>query len=317
MILLLLMPKICMRLFDLHCDTLYGLTEQDGDILQNDGHVDCARGCAFSPWYQCFAMWVQDGIGETEATVQIKRMLKTASRFEKRYPTLFHVLRNGSELFSTPRTPLTAILTIENGGVAAGGDAVPVGWITSGVKMVSLTWNGGNRWAEGCEGDFKKGLTAAGKRAVRTMEANGILLDAAHLNRRSFWDLCKLSTRPFIVSHTASAAVHPSARALNDMQFLQIKQRGGIVGLDLCAAHLGGIGTDRFIAHLEHFLSLGGKQTVSLGCDLDGIDLPPQYNGMRILETLYDRLLQRNYAESLIDDLFYDNAYRFMKRYIR
>ena len=101
------------------------------------------------------------------------------------------------------------------------------------------------------------------------------------------------------------------------MQFCEVKRRGGIVGLDLCAEHLGGLSIERFVAHLEHFLSLGGEQTVALGCDFDGIDLPPQYEGIRMLTRLYDRLLQRNYAESLIDDLFFDNAYRFFKRHTR
>lgn len=306
-----------MRLFDLHCDTLYELLRNGGDILENAAHVDLVRGVSFSPWYQCFAVWVRDGISPSRAGVLTERMLQKAVAIENHYPTFFRILRKGQELFSAPVTPLTAILTIENGGVAAGEDVFPDAWIKANVKMVSLTWNGGNRWAEGCEGDSRKGLTAAGKTAIRTMEKNGILLDAAHLNRRSFWDACRVTNRPFVVSHTAAAAVHPTARGLNDMQFVQVRQRGGIVGLDLCAEHLGGLSLDRFIAHLEHFLSLGGKQTVALGCDLDGVDLPREYNGIRILTKLYDRLLQRNYAESLVDDLFFDNAYRFFKRYIR
>lgn len=306
-----------MRLFDLHCDTLYELLKSDGDILRNGGHVDLMRGLSFSPWYQCFAVWVRDGTPGEKAKLLTKRMLQKAKSLEIRYPTFFHILRDRRELFAAPITPLTAVLTIENGGVAAGGGTLPDAWLKAGVKMVSLTWNGGNAWAEGCEGDPRKGLTPAGKAAVYTMEKNGVILDAAHLNRRSFWDICRVATRPFAVSHTASAAVHPTVRALNDMQFMQVKQRDGVVGLDLCADHLGGQSLDCFIAHLEHFLSLGGRHTVTLGCDLDGIDLPPEYNGIQILTKLYDRLLQRNYAESLIDDVFFDNAYRFFKRYIR
>ncbi len=306
-----------MRLFDLHCDTLYETLKNNGDILRNDGQVDLMRGLSFSPWYQCFAMWVRDGTPPEKAKMLIERMLQKAKSFETRYKTFFHILRDKRELFCAPITPLTGILAVENGGVAAGEDQLPDTWITAGVKMISLTWNGSNRWGEGCGGDPCKGLTAAGKAAVKKMEENGILLDAAHLNRRSFWDVCRITDRPFAVSHTAAAAVHASFRALNDMQFSQVRGRGGIVGVDLCADHLGGQSLDRFIAHLEHFLSLGGRHTVALGCDFDGIDLPPEYNGMHILTKLYDRLLQRNYAESLIDDLFFDNAYRFFKRYIR
>ena len=306
-----------MRLFDLHSDTLYAILNSGGDILQNNGSIDLMRGLCFSPWYQCFAAWVRDGESAQEAMVKIRRMFRLAHEFENRYPQFFHILRNGRELFASPQTPLTAILTVENGGVAAGGTVLPDEWVTAGVKMVSLTWNGSNGWGEGCEGDARLGLTPIGKATIRKMEKHGILVDAAHLNRRSFWDLCRVATRPFVVSHTASAAVCRSKRGLNDTQFMQVRERGGIVGIDMCTAHLGGHPPDAVIPHIEHFLTLGGKQTVALGCDLDGIDLPSSQNGIRVVANLYERLLQRNYAESLIDDLFYANAYRFFKRYIR
>lgn len=311
------MPAIRMRLFDLHCDTLHALLTDGGDILQNGGSVDLMRGLVFSPWYQCFAAWVRDGETAQSAVLKTRRMLSLAQSFEQRYPQFFHILRDGRELFSAPQTPLVAILTVENGGVAAGADDLPDRWIAAGVKMVSLTWNGGNRWGEGCEGDARKGLTPAGKAAVRKMEKHGIVVDAAHLNRRSFWDLCRIVTRPFAVSHTASAAVCPSPRALHDTQFMQVRARGGIVGLDMCAAHLGGLPPEALLPHIEHFLALGGQHTLALGCDLDGVTLPASENGIRAVARLYERLLQRNYAESLIDDLFFENAYRFFKRCIR
>lgn len=302
-----------MRLFDLHCDTLYELLKTGGDLRRNDGQVDLTRGARFSPWFQCFAVWVRDGTPPQQASALADAMLALAADLEKEHPDAFSVLRDRRALFAAPRTPCTAILTIENGGVAAGEDAFPERWITAGVKMVSLTWNGANRWAEGCEGNPKRGLTAAGRDAVCRMERAGILLDVSHLNRRSFWDVCHMTSYPLVASHTAAAALRPIRRNLNDTQFMELRDRGGLVGLDLCLDHLGVQSLDCFIRHLEHFWSLNGVKTVALGCDFDGILLPPEWHGMQILERLYDRLLQRNYAESLIDDLFFDNAYRFFK----
>ncbi len=302
-----------MRLFDLHCDTLSELLKTGQDLRQNDRHVDLARGTRFSPWFQCFAVWVRDGISPEQGVSLSKAMLALASDWEREYPDTFHILRERRELFLAPKTPCTAILAIENGGVAAGGEAVPDGWIQAGVKMVSLTWNAANQWAEGCNGNPKRGLTAAGREAVRSLERAGIILDVAHLNRRSFWDVCHTSQRPLVASHTASAALRPIGRNLSNTQFVEIRNRGGLIGLDLCLDHLGVQSLDAFIRHLEHFWSLNGAKTVALGCDFDGISLPPEWNGMQILERLYERLLQRNYAESLIDDLFFDNAYRFFK----
>ena len=302
-----------MRLFDLHCDTLYEMQKNSSSLLHNNGHIDLQRGMTFSPWYQCFAVFVNDSVSEKTAKALVNGMLQKAYTTEKQYPKLFSVLRNKKDWFHSPVTNCTAVLTIENGGAAAGADAFPAYWVDCGVKMVSLTWNGENRWATGCEGGLKCGLTTAGKNAVRRMQEVGMILDLAHLNRYGFWQVCSMTDRPLAVSHTACAAIYPCRRNLTDRQFQAIKQRNGLVGLDFCESHLGEQTIDRFIVHLEHFLALGGKRTVALGTDLDGISLPENWNGIRILETLYDRLLQRNYAESLIDDIFFDNAYRFFK----
>ncbi len=298
-----------MRLFDLHCDTLCVLSETAGDIVKNTAQVDIVRGKRFAPWYQCFAVWIQDGTPPDTAKQQVARMVSLAEHLEKRHPLQFRIAK--SDICA--KTPCTALLTIENGGVAAGGDTVPESWITHGIRMVSLTWNGGNRWAEGCAGDASRGLTAAGKRAVRYMERHQMLIDTAHLNERGFWELCELLQTPPVVSHTAAAAVFPSKRGITDAQFAAVRDRDGLVGLDLCGDHLGAQTIDAFIAHLEHFLSLGGEKTVALGGDLDGIDLPSAFNGIEVYAHLYDRLLQRNYAESLVDALFFHNAYRFFK----
>ena len=300
-----------MRLFDLHCDTLYECVKNETSIAQNSGQVDLERGRAFSPWYQCFAMWVRDGTPPADAAALTARMLQAAQQFEAEYPADFHILQQDAEFSFEPQTACTAILTVENGGAAAGGQELPDSWIAAGGKMISFTWNGANGWATGCEGNPAEGLTAAGRQALRKMEQNGIRPDAAHLNRRGFWELCELTSHPFAVSHTASAALQPLARNLTDRQFLAVRDRGGVVGVDFCGEHLGAQTVERFIAHLEHFLSLGGEKTVALGCDFDGITLPPAWQGMRILETLYDRLLQRNYAERLVEDIFFYNADRF------
>lgn len=304
-----------MRLFDLHCDTLYETHKNGDSLLCNKGQLDLQRGMTFSPWYQCFAVWVGDDTPSQTAQTLVQQMIQKAYVTEQRFPTLFSVLRDKKQFFQAPPALCTAVLTVENGGVAAGQDALPLWWVSAGVKMVSLTWNGANRWGEGCCGNPKKGLTMAGKKAVSQMKQNGILIDLSHLNRYGFEQIIELPGTPPVVSHTAGAALYNVPRNLTDRQFYKIKQKGGLVGIDLCEQHLGKQTLSCLIAHLEHFLSLGGEKTVVLGTDLDGITLPDGWHGIQILETLYDRLLQRNYAESLVDDIFYDNAYRFFKKY--
>ena len=68
---------------------------------------------------------------------------------------------------------------------------------------------------------------------------------------------------------------------------------------------------DTVIAHLEHWLELGGARNVSLGGDLDGCScLPAGFTGVESWACLYERLLQRNYPDTLIQDLFFNNLMR-------
>ena len=120
-------------------------------------------------------------------------------------PDAFHVLQSGAELAFSPPAACTAILTVENGGTVG---KLPQSWIDAGVKMISLTWDGENAWAQGCRGDPRCGLTASGREAVRQMETRHILPDAAHLNRRGFWELLEVTARPIVVSHTAVSYTH-------------------------------------------------------------------------------------------------------------
>ncbi len=298
-----------MRLFDLHCDTLYELLKKDENLYTNTCHVDIQRGKVFDRWIQCFALWASDMLTPDEAFARASQMVLKLKTIANDTPAVLGWAGSSSLC--------EAIVTIENGGAYSADGSVPPFWNDIGVRMVSLTWNGGNVWAQGCYGDTHKGITASGKAAVRTLEQNGIILDAAHLNRRSFWDLAEIHERPFLVSHTAADTVFTDGRNLDDSQFDAVRQVGGIVGLDFCEQHLGARSLDAFICHLEHFLSRGGEQTVALGSDFDGITLPDDWNGLSVLPRLYERLLQRNYAKKLVEDIFFNNAYRFYKNNIQ
>lgn len=68
---------------------------------------------------------------------------------------------------------------------------------------------------------------------------------------------------------------------------------------------------DTVVAHLEHWLELGGEQNVCLGGDLDGCSLLPEgIKGIQDLDRLWERLLQRNYSEALLRALFFENLMR-------
>ena len=101
---------------------------------------------------------------------------------------------------------------------------------------------------------------------------------------------------------------------MKDDQFALIRDRGGLVGLNLCGSQLGEQSFQQLERHLEHYLSLGGEHTVAFGCDFDGTDLPEEWGGIQVMERLYGYLCRKNYDAACLDRLFFSNCNDFFHR---
>ena len=303
---------ICIRLFDLHCDTLGRGCDECCSIWENGGAIDLRRGRAFAPWVQAFAAFIPDNLRGEDAEERCVSLLDVADRWEREHSSEFHVVRTGAD-FADNCFACRALLTGEN--IGAIGDITCLDRLRAHhVRAATLTWNGDNPWGSGCFGG-DNGLTALGMRAIERMRALGITVDVSHLNERGFWDVARRLKCPFIATHSCSATVTPHPRNLTDEQFRAVRDSGGIVGINLYHAHLGipfnGDYFGAFARHLTHFLALDGEDTVCIGTDLDGMELPPILDGMTAIGHLYDYLLSRGLDAVLLDKVFYTNAYRF------
>lgn len=302
---------ICIRLFDLHCDTLERGLDCRFSLTENDGAVDLRRGSAFSPWVQAFAAFIPDNLRGESADKRCAMLLNTAERWERECEG-FRIIQSAADL-TERNTVCHALLTGEN--IGALDEVSLLDRLRSlGMRAMTLTWNGDNPWGSGCFGG-ERGLTAQGFRAIERMQTLGITVDVSHLSERGFWDVARRVTRPFIASHSNSAAVTPHPRNLSDEQFCAIRDSGGVVGINFYHVHLGipydGDYYSAFERHLMHFLSLNGEDTVCIGTDFDGMSLPPAYHGIAMLERLYTHLLSRGLSAAVIDKVFYTNAFRF------
>ncbi len=106
-------------------------------------------------------------------------------------------------------------------------------------------------------------------------------------------------------------------RNLTDDQFKFIRDAGGIVGLNFCDWFVSDTPDPtptELLAHIEHWLDLGGTKTVALGSDYDGCDTPswlaPCSTGMATLEGL----LRDHFGDTIADAILFDNAHDFFVR---
>ena len=303
-----------MRLFDLHCDTLYECYTKGIDLYSNCGHVDLKRGCRLDEWGQVFAVWIPDEWRGEAAFEHACRALHMAHEKELVFSEKLHFLRAGERLPERfPAHACVGVLAVE-GGAALGGCLEHLTELAAlGVKIMTLTWNGENELGFGAGCDPKAPLKPFGRQVVREMERLGMLIDVSHLNHRGFWDAAEATDARLIATHSVSAAVYDHPRSLTDAQFDEIARRGGVVGLNFVASQLGAATFEQIERHLDHFLSRGGEQSVSFGCDLDGTDLPPDWGGIEVIPRLYDYLASRGYAEETLDRIFFKNAEKMLR----
>jgi membrane dipeptidase len=157
------------------------------------------------------------------------------------------------------------------------------------------------------------GLTGWGRELVRRCEAAQVIVDLAHLNRPGFLEVCRMATRPPIVSHTGVTRAHEHWRNIDDDQIRAVAGRGGVIGIIFCPRFLGGDSVDDVVRHLKHVIDIGGEDTPSLGSDWDGMIVPtPDLSDAAHLPLLTDALLRAGFTERTIAKVLRKNVLRVL-----
>ena len=302
-------------IFDGHCDTILACLLRGGGFARNGGHLDLERAGAYRRYAQFFALY-----GEPE---DFSEPLSFREIFDREYALFRRELAANGARMALCATAGEAEPAFAAGKVAAflsveGAELLDCSLERLeearelGVRSVNLTWNHANALSGTNAEEPERGLSPQGRAFVRKLEALGMLADVSHLSDAGFWDVADTLSGPFWASHSNSRAVLSHPRNLTDEQFTAIIEHDGVAGLNLYADFLGGApDVDTVIAHLDHWLELGGARHIALGGDLDGCNrLPAGFTGVESWPLLYETLLRRNTPEDLVRDLFFNNLMR-------
>lgn len=139
-----------------------------------------------------------------------------------------------------------------------------------GVRMVSLTWNRRNNYADGAAEPADGGLSRLGGRLVDRLGDAGMILDLAHASERTFYDILERAPEAnVVVSHSCCRAVHDVPRNLCDDQLRALAERGGVLGLMFLplAVDPDAPTLDRLMDHVDHAVAIMGVNHVGFGAD--------------------------------------------------
>ena len=306
-----------LSLFDLHCDTAYEMRRRGQGLIQNKLAVSLQNAEKFERYAQVMALWTDHNLSDEEGFDACLAMLKNLqddeaitsgrARIVTRMP---HESENAAAL----------ILSVEDARILAGELARVDRLYDLGVRILTPLWKG--LTCIGGSHDTDAGLTDFGRAAINRAISLGMIPDISHASVGSADEIFEIAERhhsPVIASHSNSYAVCPVSRNLRDRQVARILETDGIIGLNLHINFLtqnGQATVADLIPHVEHFLSLGAENALCLGCDMDGCTLPPDVSGIAELSRLAELMGRRNYPDLLIEKIFFENANRFIWKYI-
>lgn len=301
-----------MNFFDAHCDTIFEIIEKNEKLFRNSLQVDLERIRKYDAYTQVFAAWLENSDNAWQ------QFLKMADKFhaemEQNTEQVMHCktytdLKNAHE-----QNKCAAFFAVEGAYMVEHIEHIDRLY-QQDVRFVTLTWNGANSLAGGVESDL--GLSSLGTDVVQRMEELGMVVDVSHLNERSFWDVVKTANKPFVATHSNSYAVCPHKRNLTDEQFLALCRAGGCAGINFYTVFLNG--SDKaeagdLLAHIKHFMKLGGENHIGLGSDFDGVSsLPAGIRGAEDMQFITNLLEREGFSGGQIDKITHLNFERIVK----
>lgn len=315
---------------DLHCDTLFVLRQERCNLETAPGHISLEKLVNGGALLQCFANFVP--MNETAAHYGIQEepwtfFLEQAALFKHEsgaYPDrlapvfVFDDIGKNRE-----KGVISAMLTVEDGACIEGDISRLQIMYDLGARLLTLTWN-----YENCLGFpnspdpalHRKGLKDFGFEALAEMNRLGIVADVSHLSEGGFWDVARVSKKPFIASHSCARALCDHSRNLTDAQLRMLGEKGGVCGVNYYSEFLrknaSHTENEDILRHMAYIADHAGFEAVALGSDFDGIDCTLEMGDYRGLVCL-EELIADRFGSDNAEKICFRNALRVLKDVLR
>jgi membrane dipeptidase len=199
-----------------------------------------------------------------------------------------------------------------------------------GLRAVGLSHFGPGRYAPGTK--MEGPLSGMGIDLLKEMDKLRLILDVTHLTDQGFDQVMDIYQGPVWASHHNVRQLVPNQRQLTDGQIGKLISRGAVIGgmLDCWAMDIRFIDTisdpwqldiklEKLVDHWDHICQIAGNsEHVAIGSDLDGIfgteQSPWDLNSIADLQKYQDILSGRGYKQEDIDNIFYKNWLRFLRK---
>jgi len=323
-------------IFDAHCDIWTHVAKK-----RLDGEDNIIRNYHLNKFKEgnikggIFVVWV-DPPYDKNPKCRTKQILEKIKEEIIDSNDIIHIVKKSEDFDIAKKNNKAAILIGMEGLQAIEDNIDDIEKLYSfGVRHASLTWNEENKLATGAKGNINRGLTKDGIKLINKMEDLGIILDVSHANEKTFWDICKIATKPFIASHSNCRSLCDVPRNLTDEQLKEIAKRNGVVGVnsyeEFVSFDLEKRTIEHLVDHIDHMVEIMGIDHIGFGFDFAeylNADTLKHYAstytyGVRGLEdttkakSIINVLEKRGYSKEDIEKISYKNFHRVIREIIK
>lgn len=311
-----------MKIIDLHCDTLLNIyRDKDYGLLDNSGHISLRKMKQGEALAQFFAIYISRNEMKTMDPYEIFHdVYKIYQREMEKNKDMILPAYNAADVEENQASgKMSAFLSIED-GVAVGNKIERLTeFYEKGVRLITLTWNFENDIGFPCSKDEKAhqiGLKPFGFDVLDEMNRLGMLIDVSHLSEGGFNDVAEHSKKPFVASHSCARALCNHQRNLTDKQLKAIGDKGGLIGVNFCAAFLREgaeySSIEDIVSHTVYMADKAGVESIGFGSDFDGIDDELEMKDYSGYPILLDAL-SKHFSQSQLDKICKENAMRIIR----
>lgn len=311
---------------DMHCDTIITVYDrvQNGSnetMRTNSAQLDFAKLAKAGYLLQNFAVfldkekWKPDLFKEAMLRIDFfKKQLAGNEDVIRQVTSFDEIVQNERE------NRISALLTLEGGEILEGNVDNLTSFHEKGVRMITLTWNYDNELGH-CHFDTEgKGLTKLGFEVVERMEELHMIPDVSHGSDALFFDVCKVTKKPFVASHSNARSIYSRTRNMSDEMIRALAQHGGVMGMNFYAGFTseragkdGMCYMEDILLHMKHVVNVGGIECLGLGSDFDGIDMRVEWKDAAGMDQLLAGMRKAGFTEAESDKICRENVLRIYK----
>ena len=205
---------------DSHNDFLYQVFKRGADLGKKDDFTQSGlpRFKEGGVDIQVFAIWIPSS-EENRAFSFANEQIARLKSFEKEYSESFQIAYCYDDVISILNSEkFCGMMGIEDGAAVSNNLENVDKLFDAGIRYIGLTWNKSNRIGSSAKdesaGKRNAGLTEFGKKVVKRMDENGMLVDVSHSGEKTFWDVIENTSNPIIASHSNCYTLNPHYRNL-------------------------------------------------------------------------------------------------------